>query len=200
MGTPVPERSFSPHYSIWYFFFYFIHVYKAPRQVETNLWDNVLMQAERSYHFDHGLHVSKNRSALWFLCTFFMVLYMCIALGQGQPIRTNILMSTGKPHHCGHLLQVSNKSLQPLTLYTSFNDLINVYSRRSGTDNPRGQNCDVNRNLLSLRSFATGLKKNLFEVWFYIHFSWFYTVSGQGLTTPTGRNFDVSKNSHLLQG
>ena len=88
-----------------------------------------------------------------------MVLYMCIALGQGQPIRANILMSTGKPHHCGHLLQVSNKSLQPLTLYTSFNDLINVYSRRSGTDNPRGQNCDVNRNLLSLRSFATGLKK-----------------------------------------
>ena len=29
--------------------------------------------------------------------------------------------------------------LQPLTLYTSFHDLINVYSRRSGTDNPRGQ-------------------------------------------------------------
>ena len=50
-------------------------------------------------------------------------------------------------------------SLQPLTLYTSFNDLINVYSRRSGADNPRGQNFDVNRILLSLRSFATSLKK-----------------------------------------
>ena len=32
-------------------------------------------------------------------------------------------------------------------------------------DNPRGQNFDVNRNLLSLRSFATSLKKN--SVWFY---------------------------------
>ena len=42
-----------------------------------------------------------------------------------------------------------------LTSYTSFQVLINVYSRRSGADNPRRQNFDVNRNLLSLRSFAT---------------------------------------------
>ena len=48
---------------------------------------------------------------------------------------------------------------QPLTLYTSFHDLINVYSRRS-----EAQNFDVNRNLLSLRSFATSLKKKLFVV------------------------------------
>ena len=68
-------------------------------------------------------------------------------------------MSTGRPHHYGHLLQVYKESLQPLTLYTSFHDLINVYSRRSGTDNPRGQIFDVNRNLLSLQSFATSLKK-----------------------------------------
>ena len=51
-----------------------------------------------------------------------------------------------------------NESLQPLTLYISFHDLINVYSRRSGADKPRGLNFDVNRNLLSLRSFATSLK------------------------------------------
>ena len=46
-----------------------------------------------------------------------------------------------------------------LILYTSFHDLINVYSRRSGADNPRGQNFYVNRNLLSLRSFATSFKQ-----------------------------------------
>ena len=68
-------------------------------------------------------------------------------------------MSTGRPHHYGHLLQVYKESLQPLTLYTSFHDLINVYSRRSGADNPRGQNFDVNRNLFSLQSFATSFKK-----------------------------------------
>ena len=68
-------------------------------------------------------------------------------------------MSTGKPHHFGHLLQVSKKFLQPLTSYTSFHDLINVYSNRLGQTIPRGQNFDSNRNLLSLRSFATNLKK-----------------------------------------
>ena len=46
-------------------------------------------------------------------------------------------MSTGRPHHYGHLLQVYKESLQPLTLYTSFHDLINVYSRKSGAENPR---------------------------------------------------------------
>ena len=57
--------------------------------------------------------------------------------------------------------KLKKESLQPLTLYTSFHDLINVYSRRSGTVNPRGQNFDVNRNLLSLQSFATSFKKSL---------------------------------------
>ena len=51
------------------------------------------------------------------------------------------------------------KKNQPLTLYKSVHDLINVYSLRSGADNPRGKNFDVNRNLLSLRSFATSFKK-----------------------------------------
>ena len=66
------------------------------------------------------------------------------------------------PHHYGHLLQVYKESLQPLTLYTSFHDLINVYSRRSGADNPRGQNFDVNRNLNSVIRYK--FQKNLFEV------------------------------------
>ena len=68
----------------------------------------------------------------------------------------------------------SLESLQPLTLYTSFHDLINVYSRRSGADNPRRQNFDVNRNLLSLQSFATSLKKISLKSDFIQFFSWFY--------------------------
>ena len=70
-------------------------------------------------------------------------------------------MSTGRPHHYGHLLQVYKERVKPLSLYTSFHDLINVYNRRPGGDNPRGQNFDVNRNRLSLASFATGLKKSV---------------------------------------
>ena len=69
----------------------------------------------------------------------------------------------------------TKESLQPLTLYTSFHDLINVYSRRWGADNPRGQNFDVNRNLLSLQSFATSFKKISLKSDFRQFFSWFYT-------------------------
>ena len=43
----------------------------------------------------------------------------------------------------------------------SFYDLINIYSRKSGADNPRGQNFNVNRNLLSIRPFATSLIKKI---------------------------------------
>ena len=121
-------------------------------------------------------------------------------LGRGrQPIRAKILMSTGRPHHYGHLLQVYKESLQPLTLYTSSHDLINVYSRRSGADNPRGQNFDVNRNLLSLQSFATSFKKislksDFIQFFFIILYMYIHVAPGQGLTTPRGRNFYVNRN------
>ena len=110
-------------------------------------------------------------------------------------------MSTGRPHHYGHLLQVYKESLQPLTLYTSFHDLINVYtcSCRSGADNPRGQNFDVNRNLLSLQSFATSfrkisLKSDFIQFFFMILYMYIHVAPGQGLTTPRGQNFYVSRN------
>ena len=107
-------------------------------------------------------------------------------------------MSTGRPHHYGHLLQVYKKSLQPLTLYTSFHDLINVYSRRVGADNPRGQNFDVNRNLLSLQSLATSFKKISLKsdfIQFFHDFIHVYTCSPkQGQTAPRGQSFNVNRN------
>ena len=51
------------------------------------------------------------------------------------------------------------ESLQPLTLYTSFHDLINVQLYVATTNNPRGQNFDVNRKLFSLRSFVASFKR-----------------------------------------
>ena len=86
------------------------------------------------------------------------------------------------------------KSLQSLTLYTSFHDLINVYSWRSGADSPRGQNFDVNRSLLSLPSFATSLKKiSLKSDLIQFFFSWFYIcIKGQGRAgadNPLGTKF-----------
>ena len=115
-------------------------------------------------------------------------------VGRGrQPIRAKILMSTGRPHHYGHLLQVYKESLQSLTLYTSFHDLINVYSRRSGADNTRGQNFDVNRNLLSLQSLATSFNKISLKSDFIQCFHDFihvYTCSpGTGADSPQGTKF-----------
>ena len=83
-----------------------------------------------------------------------------------------------------------------------FHDLINVYSHRSGADNPRGQNFDVNKNLLSLRSFATSLKQKktlcmILQIFFMILYM--YIPTGQGLTTPWGQNFDVNRNLLSLQ-
>ena len=37
--------------------------------------------------------------------------------------------------------------------------ILYMYIVRTGADNPRGQHFEVNRNLLSLRSFATSFKK-----------------------------------------
>ena len=91
---------------------------------------------------------------------------------------------------------VWKESLQPLTLYTSFHDLINVYSCRSGADNPRGQNFDVNRNSCHFGHLLQ-VSKNLFEVWFYTFFFiifYMHIAPGQGLTTRWGWNFDVNKN------
>ena len=98
-------------------------------------------------------------------------------------------MSTERPHHYGRLLQ---ESLQSLTLYTSFHDIINVYSRRSGADNPRGQNFDVNGNLVSLRSFATSFKKKISLKSDFIHFFHAFIHvyrSGAGTDNPFGTKF-----------
>ena len=84
------------------------------------------------------------------------------------------------------------KSLQYLTLYTSFHDLINVYSRRSGADNPRGQNFDVNRNLLSLQSFATSFKKISLKsdlMQFFFHDLIYVYSPRAGADNPLGTKF-----------
>ena len=47
-------------------------------------------------------------------------------------------MSTERPYHFTHLLQVSKKSLLSLILYNLFHDLIHVYSPGSGAIQPPG--------------------------------------------------------------
>ena len=70
---------------------------------------------------------------------------MYIAPGQGQKAP---MISTGRPYHFTHLLQVSKKSLRSLILYIFF----------QGLTTPWGRNFDVDRNILSLRSFVASFK------------------------------------------
>ena len=63
-------------------------------------------------------------------------------------------MSTERPCHFAHLLQVSKQYLRSLILYIFLPVFIHVYSPRAGADNPQGQNFYFNINLLSLWSFA----------------------------------------------
>ena len=84
-----------------------------------------------------------------------------------------------------------------------FNAFIHVYSPRAGADNPLVTNVDANRNPISLCPFVAGLKKNCFEVWFYIHFFhvspyiYFYSP-GQGQTFHWGQNFYDNRKAFSL--
>ena len=57
-------------------------------------------------------------------------------------------MSTGRPYHFTHLLQVSKKSLCSLILYIFFHDLIHVYSPGAGAHSPPGDKVWCQQKLL----------------------------------------------------
>ena len=71
-------------YMVFCFISYMCTVYLALGQDDTTPGDNFVDEAERSYHFDHCLHVSKISHARWFYAHIFMIFYMYIALGLGQ--------------------------------------------------------------------------------------------------------------------
>ena len=94
------------------------------------------------------------------------------------------LISPGRPYHYGHLLQVYKESL---TLYTSFHDLINVYSWRSGADNP------ATKFLCQQKPLARSLKKCLWSLILYNFFSWFYMC-----IEPQGRGWQSLGDEILM--
>ena len=80
--------------------------------------------------------ISLNSDFIYIFKCFF---HMYIAPGRGrQPFVAKILMSTEKPCHFAHLLQVSKNYLWSLILYIIFHVFIHVYSPGAGADNPLG--------------------------------------------------------------
>ena len=63
------------------------------------------------------------------------------------------------------------KNLFEVWFYTNFFMILYMYiATGQGQTASRGQNFDVNRNVLSLHSFEYKFQKNVFEVWFYTIF------------------------------
>ena len=116
-------------------------------------------------------------------------------------------MSTETSCHFGHLLQVSQKFLSSLILFTFFHDFIHVYSPGAGVDNPWGRNVYVNRNISSLQSFVASFKKisltSDFKHFFFFIILYMYITPGQGQTAPGDKVLMSTKTSshfiHLLQ-
>ena len=92
------------------------------------------------------------------------------------------------------------ESLQPLTLYTSFHDLINVYSRKSGADNPQRTKFWCQQKPLATLVICYKFKKNLFEICFYAFFfhDFIHVYSpGAGADNPFGTKF-WCQQEHLV--
>ena len=88
-------------------------MYIAPGQGQTTTGNKSFMSTETSCHFGHLLQVLKKsllRSLIFYI--FFMLLYMCIALGRGQKPRGDKIC----------------------TIF--INDFIYEYSPRTGADKP----------------------------------------------------------------
>ena len=89
---------------------------------------------------------------------------MYIAAGQGQTTSGDkILMSTETSCHFGHLLKVSKTSQRSDFIHFFFHDFIHI-APGQGLTTPWGRKFDVNRNILSLRSFVAGFKEISSEV------------------------------------
>ena len=84
-------------------------------------------------------------------------------------------MSTESPNHFDHLLQVSNKSLLILNLYTFLMFFHMHIAQGQGQTTLCGQNSDVNRKALSLCPFVASLKKISLKSDFIHIFACFYT-------------------------
>ena len=160
-------------------------MYIATGQGQTTPGDKILMTTETSCHFGH---------LLWslILYSFFMILYMYTAAGQGliSPWGRNFDVNRNILSLLSFVASLK-KNLFSVWFYTIFFLMI-LYmyiAPGQGQTAHRGQSFNVNRKVLSLR--------NLFEVWFYTIFFmilYVYIAPGQGLTTPWGWNFDVNRN------
>ena len=149
------------------------------------------------------MHVSKISLPSDF-CTFFHDFIHVHTPGRGR-------QPTGPNFWCQQENLITWLFVASFKKISSTSDFIHIFSWFNkmyiavgqGQTTPRGQNFDVNRNLLSLRSFGTSFKKSPWNLMLFIFFTILYMYIAPGQTTHWEQNFDVNINtlslSHLLQ-
>ena len=129
----------------------FIHVYSSGARAENPLGTNFWCQQKALITSTICCKLQTNLFEFWFYTHFLMFFYMYIALGKGQTTFVDkILMSTEKPCHFAHLLQVSKEYILKYDFIHNFS----CFYIGPGQTTPWGQNFYININLLSLWSFA----------------------------------------------
>ena len=118
----------------------------------------------------------KNLFEVWFYTFFSWILYMYIALRQGQTAPRGQSFDFNRNVLSLHSFVASfKKCLWSLILNNFFHDWIHVYSPGAGVDSPLGTNFDVNRKALSLYPFVASFKEISLKSDFIQFFSWFNT-------------------------
>ena len=112
-----------------YIFYMFQHMYMATGRSRQNVDDNRKAFSLCPYVASFKMISSKSDFIHIFFFSFFMILYMYIAQGQGQktPWRQTFDV-TESPYHLDHLLQVTKKIYIYITyIYIFFNVFPQVY-------------------------------------------------------------------------
>ena len=123
---------------ILYTFLMILYMYIAPG-TENPLGTNFWCQQKALITSTICCKFQTNPFEFWFYTQFLMFFHMYIAPGWRQTILCDkILMSTEKPCHFAHLLQVSKQYLWSVILYIIFMFFIQVYSPGAGAENPLG--------------------------------------------------------------
>ena len=117
---------------LYTFFNYFIHVYSPEARADKPLGSKFWCQQK-------ALTTSTICCKKISLNSDFIHIYSCFSTCIYSPgAGDKILMSTERPCHFAHLLQVSKKYLWSLILYKFLPIFIHVYSPGAGADNALG--------------------------------------------------------------
>ena len=151
-------------------------MYIAPGRGRQPIWDKNFMTTERPIClYVASFKMISSKSDLIHIFNDFIHVYSPGARTE-TPLG-KLSMSTESPYHFIHLLQVSNKSLWILILYTVIHVMFfHLYiTPGQGQTTLCGQNSDVNSKAFSFCPFIASFKKVSLKSDFIHNFSCFYT-------------------------